>query len=170
MALLAHPPYPQFPTQHSVQVWSLNQFHNTVFMQAFLDIFPHAKPTRVGKTLVFSKIPWVYRGIPWVFLKICLSLVKKMSFGAIFLENFHTKLKKLRKNWLLVGKFLSFLTNLLEFSGKIAWVFSGSALSFFRNVQKKACLIPNLKHWRPISSKTCQHQLSWGFISKNSSS
>ena len=78
------------------------------------------------------------------FLKICLSLVKKMSFGAIFLENFHTKLKKLRKNWLLVGKFLSFLTNLLEFSGKIAWVFSGSALSFFRNVQKK----PDLSHNR----------------------
>ena len=45
---------------------------------------------------------------------------KKMSLGAIFLENFHTKLKKLRKNWLLVGKFLSFLTNLLEFLGKIA--------------------------------------------------
>ena len=61
-----------------------------------------------------------------------------MSFWAIFSKKIHTKLKKLRKNWLLVGKFLSFLTNLLEFSGKIAWVFSGSALSFFRNVQKKA--------------------------------
>ena len=54
------------------------------------------------------------------FFENLLEFSEKMSFGAIFLENFHTKLKKLRKNWLLVGKFLSFLTNLLEFSGKIA--------------------------------------------------
>ena len=32
------------------------------------------------------------------------------------------------------------LTNLLEFWGKIERVFSGSTLSFFRNVQKKACV------------------------------
>ena len=37
-----------------------------------------------------------------------------------FTENFHTKLKKLRKKWLFVGKFLSFLTNFLEVLGKIA--------------------------------------------------
>ena len=54
------------------------------------------------------------------FFENLLEFSEKNEFGAIFLENFHTKLKKLRKNWLLVGKFLSFLTNLLEFSGKIA--------------------------------------------------
>ena len=113
----------------------------------FLDIFPHAKPTRVGKTLSFFKNSLSLSWNSLSFLKICLSLVKKMSFGAIFLENFHTKLNKLRKIWLLVGKFLSFLTNLLEFSGKIAWVFSGSALNFFRNVQKKSLRIVWLRSW-----------------------
>ena len=111
----------------------------------FLDIFPHAKPTRVGKTLSFFKNSLSLSWNSLSFLKICLSLVKKMSFGAIFLENFHTKLKKLRKNWLLVGKFLSFLTNLLEFLGKIAWVFSGSALSFFEMSKKKAWLYLHLR-------------------------
>ena len=53
------------------------------------------------------------------FLKNLLEFREKMSFGAIFSEHFHAKLKKFRKNWLLVGKFWSFLTNLLEFSGKL---------------------------------------------------
>ena len=112
----------------------------------FLDIFPHAKPTRVGKTLSFFKNSLSLSWNSLSFLKICLSLVKKMSFGAIFLENFHTKLNKLRKIWLLVGKFLSFLTNLLEFSGKIAWVFSGSALSFFSKCPKKPAFILKLEN------------------------
>ena len=116
-------------TGGKIQVKSLTQSHICRLLlisreghlgRLFLDIFPHAKPTRVGKTLSFFKNSLSLSWNSLSFLKICLSLVKKMSFGAIFLENFHTKLKKLRKNWLLVGKFLSFLTNLLEFLGKIA--------------------------------------------------
>ena len=53
------------------------------------------------------------------FFENLLEFSEKISFGAIFSEIFHSKLKKLRKNWLLVGKFLSFLKNLLQFLGKI---------------------------------------------------
>ena len=61
-----------------------------------MDIVPHSKPTRVGETLSFSQN---FLSLSWKslsFLKICLSLVKKSSFGAIFLEKF-TETEHLKK-------------------------------------------------------------------------
>ena len=63
-----------------------------------LDIFPHAKPTRVGKTLSFSKNSLSFFKKSLSFEKICLSLVNKSSFGAIFLEKF-TKTEKIKKKF-----------------------------------------------------------------------
>ena len=90
-----------------------------------MDIVPHSKPTRVGETLSFSQNFWVYL----VYLKICLSLVKKSSFGAIFLEKI-TKSEQIKKK-------IGFqLANYRVFK-KLAWVFGRKLLEFFRNVQKK---------------------------------
>ena len=48
-----------------------------------------------------------------------LEFSEKIKFLGDIFGKFLQKLKKLRKNWFSVGKFLSFLTNMLEFLGKI---------------------------------------------------
>ena len=86
------------------------------------------------------------------FLKICLSLVTKSSFGAIFLENF-TETEQMKKK-------IGFqLANYWVFN-KLAWVFwelllefFGIHLEFFRNVQKKPDICFILAKERPPFSQ-----------------
>ncbi len=54
------------------------------------------------------------------FFENLLEFSEKNEFWCNIFGKFSHKTEKVKKNWLLVGKFLSFLTNLLEFSGKIA--------------------------------------------------
>ena len=75
------------------------------------------------------------------FPEFCQSQALKLKFGQIFVQNISTSGLSWAKSQFLVGKLLSFWMICLSFS-KIclsffsAWVFL--ALSFFRNVQKKA--------------------------------
>ena len=103
--------------------------------------------------------PWVFfensLSLSWKslrFLKICLSLVKKSSFGAIFLENF-TETEQMKKK-------IGFqLANYWVFN-KLAWVFweqllefFGIHLEFFRHVQKSLHICFILAKERPPFSQ-----------------
>ena len=124
----------------------------------FWTFFRNCHQLKLAKPWVFQKNPWVFPKIPWVFLKIPWVYSKewkffpkfpefsqfqalKLKFGQIFVQNISTSGLFWAKSQFLVGKLLSFWMICLSFS-KIclsffsAWVFL--ALSFFRNVQKKA--------------------------------
>ena len=80
-----------------------------------------------------------------------LRLVEKLMFGQFFVQNIPTSglfwAKKSVLTWQIiefVNDLLEFFENLLEFF--LAWLFL--ALSFFRNVQKKAC-ITLIRHYLP---------------------
>ena len=124
-----------------------------IFRLYFWTFFCNKNQVNLAKPWVFGKNPWVFLKILWVYSKEWKIFPKfpefswfqalKLKFGQTFVQNISTSWLFWAKSQFLVGKLLSFWIICLSFS-KIclsffsAWVFL--ALSFFRNVQKKACL------------------------------